>query len=160
VRAFGLAMHDRRTDVVEPGIGQHAPKIHLAEAQPHVGVERAGFFKVMLQEVENNDSASGFHDSKGFRQSSCRMLGVMQRLAKESYVGFALLHGQILKIAQPVLQILHTMGAGKLGSKLNHLLGVVYRDHFLGATGEQLGHGPLAGVPGVGEQDALAVGEL
>ena len=37
----------------------------LGEAEPDIGIELAGFFELMLEEIENDDASAGFQQGKG-----------------------------------------------------------------------------------------------
>ena len=52
-------VHYRCADAGEAGFCQHRFELCLAEAEPLVGVEFAGFFKTVPGEVEDDDAAAG-----------------------------------------------------------------------------------------------------
>ena len=57
---LGFAGDDADLDVLETGVLQKLVQIRLAKAQPAVGVKFAGFFKLMLEQVENGDAPAFF----------------------------------------------------------------------------------------------------
>ena len=67
-------MDDRGLHLGEAGFLEHGFEFGLAEAEPLVGVELAGFFKAVLDQVEEDDAAAGDENAGGLltARSGCR----------------------------------------------------------------------------------------
>src|SRR5271163_14394 len=80
---FGFLVHDGCLDIFEAGSFEHGFELGFAEAEPLVGVELAGFFEAVLDEVEDDDAAAWRENARGFGEGALGMQRVMQRLREE-----------------------------------------------------------------------------
>ena len=63
MRALLFAGDDRHFDMAESGGFEPLMQLHLAEAQPVIGVELARLFKTMTEQIQHDDAAPFFQDT-------------------------------------------------------------------------------------------------
>ena len=108
----------------------------LGEAEPDIGLELAGLFELMLEEIENDDASAGFQQGKGSAQGLSGALGVVQRLAEEDEIDTAGLDRRVLDVAETELKIREAMLLREIGPVGDHGLAVIHGDDLLRALGQ------------------------
>ena len=89
-------------DLNESGFFEHGGEIALGKPEPAVGVEFAGLFKIVLQEIEHDQSAAGFKDAEGGVDRTLGVLGVVEGLAEDREVEASVVDGWVFDVADPV----------------------------------------------------------
>jgi hypothetical protein len=84
---------------------EHGFEFGFAEAEPLVGVEFAGFFEAVLDQVEDDDAAAGDEDAVGFADGAVGVQGVVQGLREEDEVDGGVVDGQLFHVALAVLDV-------------------------------------------------------
>ena len=90
MRRFGFAVDDCRVQIGEACLLEIAAQFKFGETEPDVGIYFSGFFELMTKKIENRDAPAGFEDAPRFGNGALGMLRVMQRLAEECQIRFAI----------------------------------------------------------------------
>src|SRR5947209_2895687 len=99
-------------------MGQERRELDLRETEPHIGIEPAGGFEIMLEQIENRDLAPWLEDAARLAQGLIRMDRVVQRLMHQDEVYLRGVDRELLHIAQPVFQIPDSVTFGEGASIL------------------------------------------
>ncbi len=86
MRSFRLFVDYGGLHIREAGALKHGFEFGLAEAQPLVRVEFAGFFETMLDQVEDDNAAAEVQNPARFSDGALGVQGVMEGLREEDDV--------------------------------------------------------------------------
>lgn len=125
-------------DFGEAGALEEGVEGALLEAEPDVGVEFAGFFEIVLVEVEDEELAAGFQNAEGFLHGGLGVLGVVQRLREDREIDGAVGERDLLDVAELVGEVFEAVFLGEFGADLDHARRVVDAPDLVGAAGEEL----------------------
>src|SRR6267154_5383732 len=120
-------------------------ELHFAEAEPMVGVKLARAFEAVAEQIEDDDAAALAQNAVGAGDRAFGMDGVMQRLAENGQIDYALRDRRIFDVAEAIFQIGEAVLLRELRAELDHLGRVIDRDNFPRGLGEQLGKSSFAG---------------
>jgi len=133
---FGLFVDDGGLDVCEAGVLEHGFEVGLGEAKPLVGVEFAGFFEAVLDEVEDDDAAAGLEDAMGFGEGAGGVQGVVEGLRKEGEIDGGRVDGDLFHVAEAVFDVLDAGAESLFAGNFEHVGGGVDCYHAHGTLRE------------------------
>lgn len=145
LRSFGLFVDYGSLHVREPGFFEHRFEFRFAEAEPLVGVEFAGFFEAMPDQVEDDDATTGGEDAEGFVDGAGGVQGVMEGLGEEDQIDGGVVDGNFFHVAKAVFDVFHAVAEGLLAGDFNHFGAGVDGDDLFGALDEEKRKGSLTG---------------
>jgi len=116
----------------------------FGKPQPVIAVELARALEAMPGEVENHDLAARFQDAGGAGNRPGRVLRVVQGLAEDRQIHAGRRHGRVLEVSEAKFEVLHVVSPGFGRAEGDNLPGVVNRDDFAAAPGQQLAQQALA----------------
>ena len=139
MRRLGLTVHNGKPHPAEARAFQKARDIHLRKTEPDIGIHFPGILEIVLQQIQNDDTAAGFCDAEGLAHSGSGACGVVQSLTEKSQVHLAVGNGQCLDIAVAVVQIGESALRGHAAAIFHHFFRAIHGDHPLRALRQQLG---------------------
>jgi len=145
MRSLVFAMNNGDVGGAESGLAEKVEQFDLGEAQPYVGVKFPGFFKVVTQQVEDDNAAAGPENAGSFVNGFLRVQGVMETLTEQGNVDGSVGQGQFFEIAEFKLHIFDAAAAGGAGGVLDHFFRIVDAGDLFGALGKEERECPFAG---------------
>ncbi len=130
-------MHDREPNLPEPGPLQQRLQFNFTEAKVEVGIDFAGLFEAMADEVEHANTATWLENPPGFGDGAVRVQGVMKRLAEERQVDGGVGDRHCFQIPAAIFEVREALPGGEFPAVVHHLLGAIDRDHLPGALRQQ-----------------------
>jgi len=115
-------MHDGGLYIPEISPFKITPQLHLAEAQPDVGIHFPRFFELMTSQVQNRDAAPRFQNWPSLGYGTLGMRRMMKRLAEKCEIHLATFYGNGFHISQPELEVGQSMLSRQACAEVNHLL--------------------------------------
>ena len=138
MRCGGFAVDDGDLDGGEAGVFDEAEEFDFGEAEPDIGVEVAGLFEVVFEEIEDDDAAAWAGDAEGFADGGVGAGGVVEGLAEEGEVDGGVVEGGGFDVAEAVFEIGDPVFCGDAGAVFDHFFGAIDGDDAFGAAGEEL----------------------
>ena len=153
VRCGGFAVDDGDLDGGEACVFDEAEEFDFGEAEPDIGVEVAGLFEVVFEEIEDDDAAAWAGDAEGFADGGVGAGGVVEGLAEEGEVDGGVVEGGGFDVAEAVFEIGDPVFCGDAGAVFDHFFGAIDGDDAFGAACEELGERAFASAE-VGDGEA------
>src|SRR5690349_19611712 len=117
MRSFLLAVDYRSLNMTEAAVAEESFDFHFGESQPEIGVHFAGFFEMVLHQVEHGDPSARLEDAMCLVDGTLGMRRVMQRLAEEGEIDRGVVDRHRFEVALAVLQIPDAMLAREAGAE-------------------------------------------